>query len=138
MPYDYDSPGDYESSDNASYASGSSGNYSIDTDTGLYTPKGTPPRAPQQSSPSQLNDMVRSLMTGYLRKQVPAPGQGYIPYTTAAPADFQDAFKPLDRYSSYGIPYQGIGYGSTPQRQGVNPYSVIFGTGGGSGSGGGY
>lgn len=85
----------------------------------------TDPNAP-------LNSVIQALMKGYLRKQQ-QPGS-YIPLTSEAPSNILNAFKPLDRYRNYGVPYTGMS---------TNALSNPYNTGGqspsdGSFGGGGY
>ncbi len=98
--------------------------YTANKQTGMYEPSAHP--SARGISPAgqgkELNDMVQAMMRGYLRKQE-TPGS-YLPLTSAAPTDAMDAFKPLDKYHSFGVPYTGFSYGE--QSGGGDPYNAMF------------
>lgn len=114
-------PGSYggQDIDAPDYASSKSGNYQMDQKTGMYRPN--PGAKPKYANvPGQLNDMVRALMTGYLRK-----GGGPYGMTSEAPLNIGQSFKAFDPYATYGVPYTGLKYGDGGGTPG-NPYKAIF------------
>lgn len=62
---------------------------------------------------AQLNQTVKALMRGYLRKQTPQPGGLPYPFTSSAPEGILQSFKALDKYSTFGVPYTGLPSGKT-------------------------
>ncbi len=71
-----------------------------------------------------VNDVVRALMAGYLRKQR-SPGGG-PPFTSVAPPGVLNTLKGFDKNYSFGVPYTGLQYDTDPSAS-LNPYAAIFG-----------
>lgn len=100
--------GDMNGLGGGGYPQETSGNYTTNQQ-GMFVP-GQPQQAKIGNPYVQLNQMVQSLMKGYLRKQ----GGGIT--SAAAPNALQAMGGPmLNRYNTFGIPFSGLnpGGGST-------------------------
>ena len=113
-------PGSYDGGggDEAMFPQVSSGSYRMDPRSGSYMPQITKARQTPGFA-GGLNDIVRALMTGYLRR-----GGGGM--TSEAPGNILQHFKANDPYSTYGVPYTGINYKGTSGPPSMNPYKAMF------------
>lgn len=117
-------PGSYSNNnsddDSGPFPKQSLGPYAINPKTGLFQPGGSTPNFTQKQNipgvTGGINDMVRALMAGYLRKKDTAKGPNY---ESAAPTDILQDLKGVNG----GYKPAGAGqYGGSSD----NTYSALF------------